>query len=395
METSLDIPEAQVIVNFPDDGQGYTWHHRILLARGGPQGVWVCLTPDLELMVTDFSTQAHRVLGRARNWDDDVYGVVYCFDPLQRRDLDQYVRLAKTQARILYAAPAEENVEVPMVEWLVCGPDREQIGQRVPAEIVDDGDLFCEIAGRGVAQLQSGVVFCERVASVDKEAWAKDKRTSDRDDRILGIHMRGNKRHLALSVALDLMSDQTFDDWVFKGPRVAREYLQSIAEAGGFVAFEEAWVRKSGVHSGSAQAHEHRTSTESLRLLIEMDQLDASNLLVAENLCRRQVQLELAVERSPAHPDFTGLGEVMAEPVTESGGASVPSLREWIAARQKDRANVLKCARMEKEEVAQRNKGGKGQDDSTKPAKATKAVKPKGAKGQGGGKAETPAAVTS
>ena len=39
METSLDIPEAQVIVHVPDDGQGYTWHHRILLARGGPQGV--------------------------------------------------------------------------------------------------------------------------------------------------------------------------------------------------------------------------------------------------------------------------------------------------------------------------------------------------------------------
>ena len=64
------------------------------------------------------------------------------------------------------------------------------------------------------------------------------------------------------------------------------------------------------------------------------------------------MQLEMAVERNPSHPDFTGLEECMGGAVTASGAASVVSFREWVAGRQKDRATVLKQARLEREERA-------------------------------------------
>eukprot|EP00959_Pyramimonas_sp_CCMP1952_P445269 9322890-Pyramimonas_sp.AAC.1 len=40
----------------------------------------------------------------------------------------------------------------------------------------------------------------------------------------------------------------------------------------------------------------------------------------------------------------------MGGAVTASGAASVVSFREWVAGRQKDRATVLKQARLEREE---------------------------------------------
>eukprot|EP00959_Pyramimonas_sp_CCMP1952_P161943 3385954-Pyramimonas_sp.AAC.1 len=115
-------------------------------------------------------------------------------------------------------------------------------------------------------------------------------------------------------------------------------HLGLVDQAGGFEAYERNWQHDSGVYPGSAAPHQHRAGSETLRLLIEVDQVDASNLQGVENLCRRQVQLEMAVERNPSHPDFTGLEECMGGAVTASGAASVVSLREWVAGRQKDRA---------------------------------------------------------
>ena len=116
------------------------------------------------------------------------------------------------------------------------------------------------------------------------------------------------------------------------------------------MAYANDWMRKSGVVSGSAAAHEHRTGLETLRLLIEVDQLDGSNLQGMENLCRRLVQIELAVERSPGRPDFSGLQETMGGPVRDTGAASTRKFTSWLGQRQKDRANVLKNTRLEKEE---------------------------------------------
>ena len=103
----------------------------------------------------------------------------------------------------------------------------------------------------------------------------------------------------------------------------------------------------------SSVYHEHHSLMEFLRLAVEIDQLAACNLLSTENLVRRLAQIEVAVERNPQHPDFTGLSELVGSSTTVSGGASVRKFREWISTRQRDRAQILKQARLEREEKKQ------------------------------------------
>ena len=87
-----------------------------------------------------------------------------------------------------------------------------------------------------------------------------------------------------------------------------------------------------------------------MRLLVEVDQVNVPNLAGVENLCRRQVQVEIAVERNPTHPDFLGLSEIMSSPTTEPGAALTRKFRSWMGQQQKDRAKFLQQARLEREE---------------------------------------------
>ena len=97
---------------------------------------------------------------------------------------------------------------------------------------------------------------------------------------------------------------------------------------------------------------------ETLLLLTEVDQVDVSNLQGIENLVRRQVQLEMAVERTPSHPDFAGLSEIMVGPIRDSGAANAARFRSWVGERQQERAQVLKQGRIEREELAAQRPAG-------------------------------------
>ena len=147
----------------------------------------------------------------------------------------------------------------------------------------------------------------------------------------------------------------------FDGPPVCPEYLESVDEVGGFLAFETEWIRNSGVSEASSACHEHRTGSETLRLLVEIDQVEPAQLIGIENLVRWQIQLEVAVERSPTHPDFVGLHEFMGGATTDSGRAVTRKFTAWMAARQKERSKLLAQQRSEREELAKKPKGrGRG-----------------------------------
>ena len=381
MDRSLDIADPQVLVHFPADAGGFYHHHRVLLARGGAAGVWVTLTPDLEYAVHNLSTERHLVLGRNELFDPGLAAQVYCFDPITKVQLADFMRRAKLQAHIL-AEPGVEDLEVDSMVWLVAGPGLDKLGTEIDDAICDDAARFRDLGPRGVAELDGSVWCVERVARADKERWIKEHQSAERDDRLLGVHLRNGKRFLPLRDALGISERRDYPDWGFTGPRVCLEYLTAIDEAGGFISYEDQWVRKSGVHCGSSQAQEHRTGSETLRLLVELDQCDPVNLAAAENLCRRQVQLELAIERNPTHPDFTGLEEIMGRPISDKGSAVTSKFREWVASKQKDRATILKQSRLEKEEKAAvdkrvvRDGGGGGGGVGQPKAKA---------KGKGGG----------
>ncbi|CAK0908266.1 unnamed protein product [Prorocentrum cordatum] len=300
MERSLGIKGLQVLVHFPDDANGFYWHMRILLVRAGAAGVWVTLTPTLDLFTHDLSRIRHIVLARNAPWParvnrNDIFG----FDPITRVEFNQFVQLAKVQARVL--ADDDMEAEAPDLVWLRAGLGLKRLGEVVPQEVVDGQERFTEIGDSAVAEVNGAVIWAARVNAGDRESWIKERQAVERDDRTIGVHLRNGKRYIMLKEALALYSQVSYDDWGFPGPRLAMEYLGLVDQAGGF----------------------------------EVDQVDAPYLQGVENLCRRQVQLEMAVERNPSHPDF-GLEECMGGAVTASGAASVVSFRDWVAGRQKD-----------------------------------------------------------
>ena len=62
------------------------------------------------------------------------------------------------------------------------------------------------------------------------------------------------------------------------------------------------------------------------------------------------VQTGLAVERSPAQPDYSGLDIVAGTATLPDGRASTSKFSEWLAARLKDRAATWKQERLYKAE---------------------------------------------
>ena len=76
---------------------------------------------------------------------------------------------------------------------------------------------------------------------------------------------------------------------------------------------------ESGVYQFGAAAHEHHVIIECLRKAMEIDQIDISNLSFAEDLVRRVIQIEVAVSRNPAQPDYSGLEELLESPVDATG----------------------------------------------------------------------------
>ena len=60
---TLDVKEPQVLLNVPDDPDGYPWHYRLLVLqiKGGR---WVSLDPELELSVVDLDFADYILLDR-------------------------------------------------------------------------------------------------------------------------------------------------------------------------------------------------------------------------------------------------------------------------------------------------------------------------------------------
>ena len=113
-----------------------------------------------------------------------------------------------------------------------------------------------------------------------------------------------------------------------------------------------------------------------MRLAIEVDRLNLSSPACFEQLLRKCAQDEMAVDRNPKHPDYSGLSTALGAPTQTSGAALTQKWTEWLSTRQKDRAIVMKQARLLREErkadwkrkrdTAKGKKGkGKGKEEKT------------------------------
>ena len=77
-----------------------------------------------------------------------------------------------------------------------------------------------------------------------------------------------------------------------------------------------------------------------------VDLLNITHLLSGEHLARRILQIQKAIRRSPKHPDFTGLDQLMASQLDETGGVVTAKFDEWVAQEQKTQAIIMKNTRL-------------------------------------------------
>lgn len=386
MERTLNISEPQVLFHCPADPNGLEYHHRVLVHKIG-QGRWVVLSPDLELSVEDLTQQRHVVLSRHSPFPAHLLPVCYIFDELSKNELERQKRLARTMGSIL---DDSEVVGIAATGWVVADPSSDRFGHILPHELVED---VLTLGSYGLCEWDGVTEYLKEIVLDDLQTFKESKKDAYGDLRTLGDHRDSHgRRHLPFNEAVDLLRESKFEDWTFNGPRAVMEYLKAVVSGpGDLTTYHLTWIRSSGVQSGTAVVHEHKSLCECLRLALMRDQLDVSNLMSFEHLTRRLIILEMAVARSPASPDFSGLDLVAEAPISSAGAAQVASMNTWITERLKERANIQKQARLYREETGR--KGNKaGHDDDNDAGKRWRGKRGKQSKGSGGGGGDAPAA---
>ena len=394
MDLTLDIPDVQIVVNYPGDGDGFFWHHRILLHRiEGAQ--WLTLSPDHEVVRHDLNAIPHRVLMRRAMFPQDIAHEVYAHNPIGLATLQNFKRQARIQATILGEGDVGESESF---QWLIAEVGHARFGQEIDEMLLSDGATGLAFSQKGVAILDGEEIYVEKVMAKDLESWKKRKGLELGDMRLLGDHKdAAGKRRLDLNSAVELMKgggdEEAESDFPIQGTRAAKEYHQAVAlGTNGFLAYHEQWLRQSGVQKRASAAHIHRNLCEGLRLLHSWDQVDGSTTPIGEHLSRWAIQTELAVERNPAQPDYSGLDIVSGSALLGDGRASASKFGEWVTFKLKERSQIWKQERLYAQERRQAKGGGKGprRDDQDSDDDAGIRKKKKKSKGGKGGDKDPP-----
>lgn len=381
-ELTLDVADPQVLVHFPDDPH-LTQHHRLLLCKLSP-GRWIAATPDHDLEVLDLNAHRHTVLGRRCAFPDNLFDDVYAFDPISKNDLEGLRRRAKTMMVVLGDGAVEE---IGRRVWLFSDPSSTKLGMTVPD---DDLRHAMTLGNRGLVEVDGCIEAIEEVP-IDKAKDFKDEKKGSLGDlRTLGHHVDNqNVRFISLTDAFPLMRETAMPDWTFEGPRAVKEFLGSVIQGtADLTSYHLQWLQHSGVNPRSSIGYEHKYLIECLRLSICRDQLDPTNLLGLELLTRRIVQLEVAVARNSAAPDFSGLDMLMESPISQSGTASTRALDTWLTSRLKEKASIQKHTRLYREEMAHKTKdksGGAPVEDQGQGSWRRRRPKAKAKQGAGAG----------
>ena len=344
-DRALDIVEPQVLVHRPLANAGQTWCHSLLLHRIGA-GRWVALDPDHELVVLDLAQERHHVLVRRGRYPGGAYnGEIYAHDPIDKATLKHFLVAARTQAMLL--GDGDVPIEPEQV-WVVIeeGPF---FGQEVRLEDLDEPEKFVSLQKRGFLDIEGTVLECSQfpVATKDRDLIACRERHGD--FRVLGKRSVDGfvAPSLSLVDAVAAFTEAKLPDWPFEGDRAVLEYLRAIATTqGNLVSYETDWTRNSGIAEGLREAHEHRNISEVLRLAHTVDGLNVPSCACFEQLVRRQIQIEMAVERNPKSPDFAGLHLVLGGALNAKGAANAYKFKSWVADRQRDEGQQLKQARL-------------------------------------------------
>ena len=277
--------------------------------------------------------------------------------------------------------------ELDTVAWVVADPTHPRFAEVVDSQLLTNEATGLAFTTRGVVVLDNAETFVERIPLRELEDWKGKKGRELGDIRLLGDHRdSAGRRKLDLNAAVALMHAAEDKEFPIAGTRAAKELHESVSEGpGNFLSYHAEWLRLSGVSGKSSSAHIHRHLCEVLRLMHSYDQVDASSLASAETICRWLIQVELAVERSPTSPDYSGLDIVAGTATLPDGRASTNRFNEWVTNRLKERAAIWKQEKLYRQEKKfGRGNRHEGDDDSDEEGYEKK--KRKNKKKKGGGK---------
>ncbi|CAK0872354.1 unnamed protein product, partial [Prorocentrum cordatum] len=373
---TLDICRAQVLVRYPDED--LEWHRLVLLHTvEGTLGLG--LTPDHEIVRVDLGVMRHHAQDQSSAFPTQFAPLVYSFDPADGQTLRDGKRRAQRRAALLGGGEVED---AEVCGRLLVSVADARFSEAVPADVVEDGGRCVSFDDREVCMIDGGPRFVERVPRGEWSSGAQSCREDVEDIRVLGgYRSRVGRRDLDFRDSVESMRETTVADWPDRGPRACSEYSKSSAlGAGNPLTYQAEWQRLSGVADGGVQGHGHRSHLGTLLWAICLDQPNEVNLACFERAARRPIQVEMAVEKNPRRPVFSGLEDVLAGPRSVSDSARAPRYLARATNRQKDRARILMQLGLYQEEASRRQSvkgGGKGETGDGLRAKQKAKLEPR------------------
>ena len=341
----LDVPEMQMLVEFPGDANGLDFHHRIFWYRVD-RSMWIISTPDLDVYQEDYDGMTVIPLSRNADYPGGYAGQLYV--PQNDVVMRAYLDLKRQAESLAIVRGCTDRPGVP------TGGDAsdKRFGDIIPASDLGAAskNVLLEVGDQKKRLHAVGADIFTLEYVTDFDTWSNRKRPGlpgqDAGDlRLLGCNkLSSGRRQLSLEKA---------GGWPHRGPKAVKDFLESILQNGGdIMTYHSSFMRKSGLAENSAASHEYKNLLGVLRRSIVYDQVDPTNLACIEQVVRRVLEIQTAVRRNPKHPTFDSFDYNLRGTVDEVGGARASQYAEWIAEQQKAEAKALKGNREWREEQA-------------------------------------------
>jgi hypothetical protein len=268
--------------------------------------------------------------------------------------------------------------------WFYSDTSEDFFGEEVSPAIISSPNTYTRVPHGIVDYAEDGenrATTIQLVRLIDKAEWLDEKRFygGGRDPRLSSLEVAADitEAHL-FRISLAAMKKDLPLSPIFRGTSATLEVTGSIAKSGLEPGpFHTNWVSTSGVAPRSGVSLEHGFLLMVLWMLATLDRLNIFGLSAVEHICRRLLQIQKAVKRSPKSPDFSGLDIYMAH-LDMSGAIQAPSFDKFIAGEQREANFILKQSRLAREEEEEQHDTGGGGGGRAK--KAGKDKKEEGAK---------------
>ncbi|CAK0829777.1 unnamed protein product, partial [Prorocentrum cordatum] len=277
---TLDVGDPQILVRYENDAHGFFWDHGLLLFRVS-EDIWICFTPDHDLVQVKLLDTRHEVLERRAPFPAHLANQVYTRDPIGGAALAAFWRRARLQGQLFGVGQVDA---IERMIWVVAEPRSHRFGEIIDAALMGDEGRGTGFDQKGVAALDGEEFFVQKIAASGLADFKRGAQADLGDVRTLGDHRdAAGQRILRLSEAVALMRDVEQPNSPLAGVRSVKEFLDSVASGpGNLTSYQAEWERLSRRWRG--------LGGEVIRLMHSCDQVDASMSACAELLEQKQTR---------------------------------------------------------------------------------------------------------